>query len=163
MRAESGHYTFTAPPFGYRMENNTLIPVQEEAEIVIRIYKEYLCGMGVSKIVSGLNSDPDVPGKPWRKEGVRYILANEKYIGDSLFQKSFTPNELPFRNRVNRGEVEKYDISGTHEVIMDRKLHSAVQEMLRRNVEKQAKKARPRKFNFSNKIFCASCGWTYKQ
>lgn len=49
MRAESGRYTFTAPPFGYRMENNTLIPVPEEAEIVIRIYKEYLSGMGVAR------------------------------------------------------------------------------------------------------------------
>lgn len=110
-----------------------------------------------------MNADPEISGKQWTKEGVRYIFSNEKYIGDSPFQKSFTPKELPFRNRVNRGEVEKYYITGTHEAIMDRELHSAVQEMLRRNAEKQAKKATPRIFNFSNKIFCASCGWTYKR
>lgn len=163
MRLEGGHYTFKTPPFGYRMENNTLIPIAEEAEIVIRIYKEYLSGMGVSKIVSGLNSDPFVPRKPWTKEGVRYILSNEKYIGDSMFQKSFTPSELPFRNRLNRGEVDKYYIAGTHEPIMDKELHSAVQEMLRRNAEKNAQKAKSRKFNFSNRIFCSSCGWAYKR
>lgn len=163
MRAEGGHYTFTSQPFGYRMENNTLIPVPEEAEVVVRIYREYLSGMGIGKIVMGLNDDPDVPGKPWGKEGVRYILSNEKYIGDSMFQKSFTPSELPFRNRVNRGEVDKYYVAGTHEAIMDKELYSAVQDMLRRNAEKNAKKAKPRKFNFSNKIFCSSCGWGYKR
>ncbi len=45
-------------------------------------------------------------GKPWGKERIRYILSNEKYIGDSLFQKTFTPNVLPLKNRPNRGEVE---------------------------------------------------------
>ena len=163
MRAEGGHYTFTSQPFGYRMENNTLIPVPEEAEVVVRIYKEYLSGMGVSKIVMGLNADPDVPGKPWGREGVRYILSNEKYIGDSLYQKSFTPNELPFRNRVNHGEVDKYYIKDTHEAIMDNELFSAVQEMIHCNIEKHEKKAKPQKFNFSGKIFCASCGWSYKR
>lgn len=145
------------------MENNSLIPIPEEVEVVVRIYKEYLSGMGVGKIVMCLNADPNVPGKPWGKEGVRYILSNEKYIGDSLFQKTYTPNELPFRNRVNRGEVEKYYIENTHEAIMDKELFSAVQEMLRRNAERQAKKAKPRKFNFSNRIFCSSCGWAYKR
>lgn len=81
-------------------------------------------------------------GNRGRKEGVRYILSNEKYIGDSMFQKSFTPSELPFKNRVNRGEVDKYYIVGTHEAIMEKELYSAVQEMLRRNAEKHAKKAK---------------------
>lgn len=35
--------------------------------------------------------------------------------------------------------------------------------MLHHNVEKNAKKAKPRKFNFSNRIFCSSCGWAYKR
>ncbi len=162
MRAEGGHYTFTTPPFGYKMENSTLIPIPEEAEVVVRIYRDYLSGMGVSKIVMGLNADPDVVGKPWGKEGVRYILSNEKYIGDSIYQKTFTPSELPFRNRINRGEVDKYYIEGTHEAIMDKELFYAVQEMLRRNAEKHAQKAEPRQYNLSGKIFCSSCGWAYK-
>lgn len=109
-------YTFTSPPFGYRMENNMLIPVLEEAEIVVRIYKEYLSGMGVSKIVAGLNSDPDVPRKPWTKEGVRYILSNEKYVGDNseelsdgLYQQE--NKDQPWRNGSLSGNRQS---SGDH-------------------------------------------------
>lgn len=116
MRTESGHYTFTSPPFSYRMENNMLIPVLEEAEIVVRIYKEYLSGMGVSKIVAGLNSDPDVPRKPWTKEGVRYILSNEKYVGDNseelsdgLYQQE--NKDKPWRNGSLSGNRQS---SGDH-------------------------------------------------
>lgn len=162
MRAESGRYTFTTPPFGYKKENNTLVPIPEEAEVVVRIFRDYLSGMGVGKIVMGLNADPKVIGKPWGKEGVRYILSNEKYIGDSIYQKTYTPNELPFRNRVNRGEVDKYYIEDTHEAILDKKIFGAVQDMLRRNAERHALKSEPRKYSLSGKIFCSCCGWAYK-
>lgn len=163
MRAENGHYIFASAPFGYRVEGNTLIPIPEEAAIVSRIYRDYLSGIGMSKIVYNLNSEPNIIGKPWTKEGVRYILSNEKYIGDSLFQKTFTPQELPFKNRRNRGEADKYYISNTHEAILDKELYFAVQEMAKRNIEKHMKKASPQKYSFSEKIYCGECGWAFKR
>jgi len=163
MRAENGEYVFMAAPYGYRIENNVLVPVPEQIAVVERIYKEYLAGNGVGKIVSLFNADPDIPDKPWRRERVRYILSNEKYVGDSLFQKSFTPSVLPFRNKRNHGEVDQYYISNTHTAIIDRELFDAVQEMVRRNKEEDAKKAKPKRYNFTGKIYCGYCGWAYKK
>ena len=104
MRMENGEFTFVNAPFGYRMCDGTLEPVWEEVAIVRKIFKYYLSGMGFGKIAQELNTQ-DVPGKPWGRERVRYILSNEKYIGDTMHQKTFTPCELPFRNRKNRGEI----------------------------------------------------------
>lgn len=46
---------------------------------------------------------------------------------------------LPLKNRPNRGEVEMYYISNTHAPAIDRELFGAVQEMLKRNMQKKAK------------------------
>lgn len=163
MRAENGDYVFMAAPFGYQMVNNSLIPIPEQAEIVQRIFNEYLAGLGVGKIAAQLNTDPDVIGKPWGKERVRYILANEKYVGDSLFQKTFTPAVLPLRNIRNNGEVEKYYISNTHPAIVERKVFDDVQEMLKRNITRKGNCSPGKKHNFNGKIFCGDCGWKCKR
>lgn len=56
MKMENGEfYNYTAP-FGYKAENKTLIPIPEEAEIVIRIFREYIGGKGIGKIVADLNT-----------------------------------------------------------------------------------------------------------
>lgn len=163
MRAENGDYVFMAAPFGYRIEDNVLIPIPEQISVVKRIFEEYLAGNGAGKIAVQLNADPDVPGKPWGKERVRYILSNEKYVGDSLFQKTYTPSILPFRSMRNNGEVEKYYITNTHAAVIDRKIYDAVQEMLNRNKEKKTKKAKSKKYSLSGKMYCGYCGWAYKR
>ncbi len=139
MRAESGDYVFMAAPFGYKIEENILVLIPEQAAIVVRIFKEYLGGLGAGKIAVQPNSEPGMIGKPWEKERVRYILSNEKYVGDSLFQKTFTPTVLPLKSQRNKGEVEQYYISNTHTGIVDRSLFDAVQEMLKRNQAQKAK------------------------
>lgn len=163
MRAESGDYVFMAAPFGYKIEENILVPIPEQAAIVVRIFKEYLGGLGAGKIAVQLNSEPGMIGKPWGKERVRYILSNEKYVGDSLFQKTFTPTVLPLKSQRNKGEVEQYYISNTHTGIVDRSLFDAVQEMLKRNQAQKAKSSKRKKHDLSGKIYCASCGWRYKR
>lgn len=163
MRAENGNYIFMSAPFGYRIENNVLIPIPEQISVIERIFKEYLAGNGAGKIAAQLNADPNILGNSWGKESVRYILSNEKYVGDSLFQKTYTPSVFPFRNVRNNGEVDKYYISNTHQGIIDREIYDAVQEMLNRNIEKKTKQVKSKKYNLSGKIYCGYCGWAYKR
>lgn len=163
MRVENGNYIFMAAPFGYRIENNELIPIPEQISIVQRIFKEYLAGNGMGKIALQLNNEPDIPCKPWSKERVRYILSNEKYVGDSMFQKTYTPSVLPFRSVRNHGEVEKFYITNTHTAIIDRELFDAVQEMIDKNIQKRAKRAKSKKYDLTGKISCGYCGWLYKR
>lgn len=55
-----------------------------EAEIVKRIYEDFLNGKGLLRISNDLNAG-SIPknskGEPWNKNVVRYVLTNEKYIG----------------------------------------------------------------------------------
>ncbi len=57
--------------------------------------------------------------KPWTAYGIRYILRNEKYIGDALGQKKFTKG-FPFFRKRNHGEQEQYYVENTHLPIIER-------------------------------------------
>ena len=45
----------------------------------------------------------------WTRKAISYILANEKYIGDSLWQKTYSGDTFPYKQRKNKGEKEQYD------------------------------------------------------
>lgn len=159
---ENGECVSTNAPFGYELsENNILQIVPEQAEIVRRIYDLYLAGNGSNRIVEILNNEgvPSVNGK-WTMVGVRYILTNEKYIGDMLHQKTYTPQIFPLRNRPNNGAVDQFYVEDTHEAIVSRKVFDAVQARLHRNGNKA--KQDKAKCVFDKMIFCEECGWSYK-
>lgn len=48
------------------------------------------------------------------------MLTNEKYIGDSLFQKSYTPETLPLARVKNDGQLTQYYIKILYPAIIDR-------------------------------------------
>ena len=64
--------------------------VPEEAEIIKRIYREYLGGASMLKIARGLEADGILNGagrERWHTSNINQILRNEKYIGDALLHK----------------------------------------------------------------------------
>ena len=70
-----------------------LIIDPEQAEVVKRIYREYLEGASMDMICHGLETDGILTGagnKKWYTSTVKKILTNEKYIGDALLQKTCT-------------------------------------------------------------------------
>ena len=80
----------------------------EEAEVVKRIYREYLEGASLLQIGKGLEADGILTGagkKKWRPETIKKILQNEKYIGDALLAKTYT---VGFFSRKKRGK-EQWD------------------------------------------------------
>ena len=105
--------------------------IPDEAEIVRKIFDMYLSGIGISSIAAKLNREAlESDGRHWNPNAIRYILTNEKYIGDSLTQKHYTPPMLPLRCIRNKGERDKFYISNTHEAIISRKDFNAVQQLL---------------------------------
>ena len=56
----------------------------------------------------------------WRISTIEYILSNERYVGDSLWQKTYQTRELPHRAKKNKGELEQYFLPDTHLPIIDR-------------------------------------------
>ena len=70
-------------------ENGNLVINEEEAEVVRRIYREYLEGKGYSTIARGLEKDgikTVTGGIRWHGSTVSKILSNEKYYGELLLQ-----------------------------------------------------------------------------
>ena len=58
------------------------------------------------------------------------MLGNEKYIGDALCQKQYTPDSFPFVRKVNRGDVDQYYIEQTHPAIISKEMFERVQTLL---------------------------------
>ena len=92
-------------------ENKKLVIVPEEAEVVKRIYREYLEGASMLTIARGLEADGIRNGagkERWHTSNINTILRNEKYIGDALLQKTYTVDFLTKRRVKNNGLMPQY-------------------------------------------------------
>ena len=89
-------------------ENGSMVINEEEAKVIRLIYGEFLAGLSYHAIADRLTSlgikTPDGKSK-WSQSTVKSILQNEKYKGDALLQKSYTPDFLTKKQVVNNGEV----------------------------------------------------------
>lgn len=100
-RMELGEYVDSNAPYGFRLVNKMLTIYEPEAAIVRNIFSLYLRGFSTNEIARELNNHniPTKSGKDiWRSSRVAYILKNERYIGDSFYQKTY-----PARRRTSSG------------------------------------------------------------
>ena len=83
---------------GYTKDaDGNLIIDPEQAEVVKRIFREYLEGYSMDRIAKGLEADGILTGAgktKWWTSTINKILRNEKYIGDALLQKTYTTDFL---------------------------------------------------------------------
>lgn len=146
---------------GYKKgEDGNLAIDETEAPIVRRIYARFLQGATSQTIAAELTADgiPTPRGKQiWSPSTVRSILANEKYKGDALLQKSFTTDFLTKTMKVNEGEVPQYYVTGNHEPIINPATWDAVQAELARRAGKGTSNTHP----FANMIICSDCGGSF--
>lgn len=119
---------------GYTKDaDGNLIIDPEQAEVVKRIYREYLEGLNMDKIAAGLERDgilTSAGGKRWHTSTINKILRNEKYIGDALLQKTYTTDFLNKTRVKNNGLVPQYYVEGNHEAIIPKDIYLQVQEEL---------------------------------
>ena len=164
IRMEKGDYLSPSEPYGYRLEDRTLIIIPEQAEVVRRIYAAYLSGQGKDDIADGLNKAgvPRTKGRTvWHPSTVAYILTNVAYTGDMLWQKSFATNEIPFRQVRNKGEKPKYFVENCHEAIISKEDFQRVQALMesrRRQTNGTVSSAL-----LAKKIRCEGCGTLFRR
>lgn len=96
---ESGRVLVNTSRFhGYdKNEDGELVINEEEAELVRRVYREYLEGKSYEAIAKGLMDDkikPVTGNIKWWNSTIAGMLENEKYYGDVLLQKTITVNFL---------------------------------------------------------------------
>ena len=152
--------------FGYRLKNRKYEPVPQEAEIIKRIYAMYLSGMGCAKIAKELTIEGGLSprGAGWSEWCIKDILTNEKYKGDLLLQKYYTPDFRTKKHAVNRGERRQYYVEDSHEPIVDKETFEAVRQERERRRKKycHAPQDNQKKHLFCGLIRCGCCGSTYK-
>ena len=129
---------------GYnRTPEGSLEIVPEEAEIVQRIYRDYLDGYSPKHIAQMLKAEGVDGGKTtatglkfernWNYQGIEYILQNEKYSGDLLLQKYYTVDFLTKKVAPNYGQLPQYLVENNHEPVIPKEIFLQVQaEMARR-------------------------------
>ena len=152
-------------------ENGNLIIDPEQAEVVKRIYREYLEGRSMDKIAAGLEADGILTGAgktKWWTSTINKILRNEKYIGDALLQKTYTTDFLTKTRVKNNGTMPQYYVEGDHEAIIPKDIFMKVQEeLVRRRLVHTSQNGTRRSFSgnhcFSQMVYCAECGEIFRR
>ena len=158
-----GKVSFAYSSFlGYDMgADGHLYIVEEQAEIVRRIYDEFLAGKTTYDIAVRLTEDGiPTPMKKvnWQESTVRNILKNVKYRGDSILQATFVEDFLTKKVKKNNGELPQFYVSQNHPPIIPPEKFEMVQEEFRRRKEGGPYTCIS---PFSGRIVCGDCGGFY--
>ena len=115
-------------------ENGNLVINEEEAKTVRLVFFSYLFGYTTQQIADAL-TDLDRLTKRgndvWSAGSVLQILSNERYCGDVLARKTFTPNYLNHKSKRNNHDRNQYRQKDHHEAIISRDDFFAVQKLIR--------------------------------
>ncbi len=167
-RFKNGTYKIIYPPYGYEWNGEIMSIITEQAEIVKRIFREYLSGSGTDAIAKRLNTE-QVPTKrgnaKWSAGTVRDIIVNEKYTGDVIFQKTYTDSQ--FNRHSNNGQKDMYYMEDHHEPIISREDYEKANLLLEQHCKEKSLERGSgkyqRRYTFSGKIVCGECGDIFKR
>jgi DNA invertase Pin-like site-specific DNA recombinase len=149
--------------------------VPEEAEIIKRIYYEYLSGKSLFEVAKSLMADGILTArgnKKWTSKGIESILKNEKYKGDALLQKTYIVDCISKKCKKNNGELPMYYVENNHPAIIDRATFDKVQEEISRRSSKPKKTEKgtktelgkySSKYALTELLYCGCCGKPYRR
>ena len=154
----------TCTMLGYRLIDGEITLVEEEAETAKRIFDMYLSGYGLQKIANTLNEEGtySIYGNEWHISTIRKVLANEKYCGDLLLQKSYRENHITKKMLPNNGELPQYFVEDDHPAVVSREIFTAVQKELKRRADEKTPSYGSTSI-FTGKIRCSCCGKNYRR
>lgn len=151
-RARRGGRNTYLAPYGYVCGDDLeLIVDEEKAEIVRRIFREFVQGKGQTRICLDLMRD-QIPaprgGNIWHTNAIVAILKNRAYIGEVEWkQKEHTENQ-------------RIRVSGIHDAIVDKDVFNKVQDYAKRKKERTMSQS-SYDFPFSTIVKCGICGSSF--
>ena len=174
-KGKSGKPLTTNPPFGYMKspeDKYQWIIDEPAAQIVKRIFKMCLSGMGPSQIANKLSAEKvPTPTEYWISVGrkcnkppyvpfhwcpamIANILKRQEYCSDTVNFRS-TTKSFKNKKRVDRPESDWVIFENTHPAIIDRDTFALVQKIR----ESRHRQTRTGKVSiFSGLVFCEDCG-----
>jgi len=166
-RFKKGTFVISYPPYGYVNVAGEMVIVPEQAEIVREIFADVLAGKGTYTIASDLNKRKIATKRDgkWSPSTIRGMICNEKYMGDAIFQKTYTDSS--FNRHVNDGEYDQYLSKENHEHIINYEDFEKANAVLKQHgkekgIEKYSRKSQNR-YTFSGRIKCSECGSNFKR
>ena len=160
--------TFIPPflPYGYKTVDKKIYIDEQQAEIVRQIFMSYLSGQSMDAISEQLNASriplhTNGADRPWRRWIISYILSNEKYTGDSLWQKTYTTATFPTIQKKNNGERMQYYVENTHPAIISKDIFNAAQKLMRGRSKRNASDLKL-DTPFRQRMVCGNCGSPFR-
>lgn len=156
----SGHFNI----YGYEWQGDELIIVPKEAEVVKRIYQNFLDGKSRLETERELEAEGirTRQGCVMRDSNIKKILTNITYTGNMLFQKEFISDPINKKRKQNRGELPQYWVEDTHEAIIDLETFQYIQDEMARRRQLGALANKSLNIScFTGKIKCPYCGVSY--
>lgn len=156
---------------GYTKVGNEYVVVDEEAEIVRRIFREYIGGATYKQIANGLMADGINTGmgnEIWSDSSVQGILMNEKYTGNAILGKSFKSDVLSKTRQVNKGQAPMYYVQNSHPAIISQEIFdmASAERENRRTIRSSTKTGEGRytsKYALSGLLICGNCGSKFRR
>ena len=161
-RMQDGTFLPASLPYGYRMVNKSIQINEQQAANVRWIYDAYLNGWNLDEIASEM-TERDGTERRWYNTTIRYILTNERYIGDSLWQKSYATNTLPRKQLKNHGERPQFYAKDTHPAMITPEIFETVQKLMAER--KKSPRAAYSELSqvLRRKIVCGQCRTPYQR
>ncbi len=151
---------------GYDVKDGKLTINPKGAELVRMIFQLYAVEqVSTSRIAALLRKRTAHAGKQasrWTAQKVLRILKNEKYVGDLIQKKTYTPDFLTHQKKTNHGQVPQIILKNHHEAIISREVWELAQQRLQKNRRrKKPQGGCSTYYGFSGKIRCGECGATF--
>lgn len=150
---------------GYDVKDGKMTINEEGAKIVRLIFHKFVNeGKGTHVIARELREEGIEPMrvKEWQNTVILRVIRNEKYCGDLVQKKTYTPDFLSHEKKYNRGQEEFVIIKDHHEPIVSRELFEEANRILdERSLSQEGKAKHSNRYPFSGKIKCGHCGASY--
>lgn len=118
--------------FDHDSEGN-LIVNEKEARIAKLCFYLYYLGYSsqyIANLLTSLKCETKKGNITWSPNTILSILQNERYCGDILARKTWTPNYLNHKSKKNRQDRNQYRQKDHHQAIIPRDLFIAVQHLI---------------------------------
>lgn len=147
---------------GYDVEGGKMTVNPDGAELVRLIFHKYAVEqVSTGKLANWLREQGHrtlTGSTKWTPQQIIKILRNEKYVGDLIQRKTYTPDYLTHEKKANHGQVEKIILRNHHEPIIDRELWEQAQSRLdQNNKHGDGREVHSNTHLFSGKIRCGCC------
>jgi DNA invertase Pin-like site-specific DNA recombinase len=164
-RMEQG-VVFGRDMLGYDVKGGVMTINEDGAAVVRLIFDKFVNeNKGTSVIArelreAGIKTSAGIT--QWSNTVILRAIRNEKYCGDLIQKKTYTPDYLSHDKKYNRGQEEFVILRDHHEPIVSRETFDRAGAILEsRALSQEGKAKHSNRYAFSGRIKCGICGQSY--